>query len=188
MNLEERILRAEQELEPCFSEIDRIALFNSEKVLSAFREERIAVRHFAPSSGYGYGDEGREALGKVFARAFGSEKAIVSPSILSGTHAITCALFGILRPEEDMLIISGTPYDTLRNVIWETGNGSLQDFKIGADVVPLDPNGKIDFNAVQAALALKPYRVVYLQRSRGYELRDSFTTDEIGKEIGRAHV
>ena len=181
MNLEERILRAEQELEPCFSEIDRIALFNSEKVLSAFREERIAVRHFAPSSGYGYGDEGREALGKVFARAFGSEKAIVSPSILSGTHAITCALFGILRPEEDMLIISGTPYDTLRNVIWETGNGSLQDFKIGADVVPLDPNGKIDFNAVQAALALKPYRVVYLQRSRGYELRDSFTTDEIGK-------
>ncbi|MCI9009587.1 MAG: hypothetical protein HFE27_00185 [Clostridia bacterium] len=181
MNLEERILRAEQELEPCFSEIDRIALFNSEKVLSAFREERIAVRHFAPSSGYGYGDEGREALGKVFARAFGSEKAIVSPSILSGTHAITCALFGILRPEEDMLIITGTPYDTLRNVIWETGNGSLQDFKIGADVVPLDPNGKIDFNAVQAALALKPYRVVYLQRSRGYELRDSFTTDEIGK-------
>ncbi len=181
MNLEERILRAEQELEPCFSEIDRIALFNSEKVLSAFREERIAVRHFAPSSGCGYGDEGREALGKVFARAFGSEKAIVSPSILSGTHAITCALFGILRPEEDMLIITGTPYDTLRNVIWETGNGSLQDFKIGADVVPLDPNGKIDFNAVQAALALKPYRVVYLQRSRGYELRDSFTTDEIGK-------
>lgn len=181
MNLEERILRAEQELEPCFSEIDRIALFNSEKVLSAFREERIAVRHFAPSSGYGYGDEGREALGKVFARAFGSEKAIVSPSILSGTHAITCALFGILRPEEDMLIITGTPYDTLRNVIWETGNGSLQDFKIGADVVPLDPNGKIDFNAVRAALALKPYRVVYLQRSRGYELRDSFTTDEIGK-------
>ncbi len=181
MNLEERILRAEQELESCFSEIDRIALFNSEKVLSAFREERIAVRHFAPSSGYGYGDEGREALGKVFARAFGSEKAIVSPSILSGTHAITCALFGILRPEEDMLIITGTPYDTLRNVIWETGNGSLQDFKIGADVVPLDPNGKIDFNAVQAALALKPYRVVYLQRSRGYELRDSFTTDEIGK-------
>ena len=181
MNLEERILRAEQELEPCFSEIDRIALFNSEKVLSAFREERIAVRHFAPSSGYGYGDEGREALGKVFARAFASKKAIVSPSILSGTHAITCALFGILRPEEDMLIITGTPYDTLRNVIWETGNGSLQDFKIGADVVPLDPNGKIDFNAVQAALALKPYRVVYLQRSRGYELRDSFTTDEIGK-------
>lgn len=181
MNLEERILRAEQELEPCFSEIDRISLFNSEKVLSAFREERIAVRHFAPSSGYGYGDEGREALGKVFARAFGSEKAIVSPSILSGTHAITCALFGILRPEEDMLIITGTPYDTLRNVIWETGNGSLQDFKIGADVVPLDPNGKIDFNAVRAALALKPYRVVYLQRSRGYELRDSFTTDEIGK-------
>ena len=181
MNLEERILRAEQELEPCFSEIDRIALFNSEKVLSAFREERIAVRHFAPSSGYGYGDEGREALGKVFARAFGSEKAIVSPSVLSGTHAITCALFGILRPEEDMLIITGTPYDTLRNVIWETGNGSLRDFKIGADVVPLDPNGKIDFNAVREALALKPYRVVYLQRSRGYELRDSFTTDEIGK-------
>ena len=92
MTVEEQIKAAERTLAPMFERIDKIALFNQEKVLKAFREERIALRHFVPTTGYGYGDEGRESLGKVYARAFGAERAVVSPSLLSGTHALTVAL------------------------------------------------------------------------------------------------
>ena len=181
MTVEERILDAEQKLAPMFDEIDRIALFNQEKVLNAFREERIALRHFMASTGYGYGDEGRESLGKVYAHAFGAERAIVSPSILSGTHALTVALFGVLRPGNRVLCISGVPYDTLRGVVWGKGNGSLADFGITFETVPLDGFGKIDLSAVRNALQSGSYDMVYLQRSRGYELRDSFTIDEISE-------
>ncbi len=180
MTVEERIARAEETLREKFAAIDAIALRNQEKVLNAFKEERIALRHFAPSTGYGYGDEGREVLGKVYARAFGTERAVVSPALLSGTHALTVALFGVLRPNDEVLCISGMPYDTLRGVIWGDGNGSLKDFGISFDVVPLDENGKIDLPAVRKKLARKSYKMVYLQRSRGYELRDSFTVQEIG--------
>lgn len=179
MTVEERIVRAEETLREKFAAIDAIALRNQEKVLNAFKEERIALRHFAPSTGYGYGDEGREVLGKVYARAFGAERAVVSPALLSGTHALTVALFGVLRPSDEVLCISGMPYDTLRGVIWGEGNGSLKDFGISFDVVPLDENGKIDLSAVREMLARKSYKMVYLQRSRGYELRDSFTVQEI---------
>ena len=180
MTVEKRIARAEETLREKFAAIDAIALRNQEKVLNAFKEERIALRHFAPSTGYGYGDEGREVLGKVYARAVGAERAVVSPALLSGTHALTVALFGVLRPNDDVLCISGMPYDTLRGVIWGEGNGSLKDFGISFDVVPLDENGKIDLPAVRGMLARKSYKMVYLQRSRGYELRDSFTVQEIG--------
>lgn len=180
MTVEERIVRAEETLREKFAAIDAIALRNQEKVLNAFKEERIALRHFAPSTGYGYGDEGREVLGKVYARAFGAERAVVSPALLSGTHALTVALFGVLRPSDEVLCISGMPYDTLRGVIWGEGNGSLKDFGISFDVVPLDENGKINLPAVREMLARKSYKMVYLQRSRGYELRDSFTVQEIG--------
>lgn len=179
MKVEQRIAAAEKSLESTFRAVDEIALLNTEKVLSAFSAERVAVRHFAPSTGYGYGDEGRETLGKIYARAFGAECAIVSPALLSGTHALACALFGILRPSENMLIITGTPYDTIRGVIWGEGNGSLKDFGIGTDVVALTENGKVDSEAVRVALSRKSYQTVYVQRSRGYELRDAFTIDEI---------
>ena len=180
MTVEERISEAEKALAPMFEEIDAVALFNQEKVLSAFREERIAPRHFVPTTGYGYGDEGRESLGKVYARTFGAERAIVSPALLSGTHALTVALFGMLRPGDRVLCVSGTPYDTLRGVVWGKGNGSLADFGISFEMIPLNEKGKIDLPAVQAALASDSFQMVYLQRSRGYELRDSFTIDEIG--------
>ena len=181
MTVEERILDAEQKLAPMFDEIDKIALFNQEKVLNAFREERIALRHFMASTGYGYGDEGRESLGKVYAHAFGAERSIVSPAILSGTHALTVALFGVLRPGNRVLCVSGVPYDTLRGVVWGKGNGSLADFGITFETVPLDGFGKIDLSAVRKALQSGSYDMVYLQRSRGYELRDSFTIDEISE-------
>ena len=181
MNVEERIEKAEKKLQEAFGAIDKIALKNQEKVLNAFREERIALRHFAPSSGYGYGDEGKEVLGKVYARAFGAKRAIVSPALLSGTHALTVALFGVLRPKERVLCITGVPYDTIRGVIWGKGNGSLSDFGITFDVTLLNAKGKVDFAAVKEALAAKEYRMVYIQRSRGYELRDAFTVAEISE-------
>ena len=184
MTVDERIAAAENKLAPMFARIDEIALGNQEKVLSAFREERIALRHFVPTTGYGYGDEGREALGRVYARAFGAERAVVSPALLSGTHALTVALFGVLRPGDRVLCISGVPYDTLRGVVWGEGNGSLADFGIGFDTVPLDGTGKVDFPAVRAKLGAGAYKMVYLQRSRGYELRDSFTIKEIGEACG----
>lgn len=188
MTVEEHIAGAEMRLHEKFAAIDSIALYNQEKVLSAFRAERLALRHFAPSTGYGYGDEGRDVLGKVYARAFGTERAVVSPAILSGTHALTVALFGLLRPGDEVLCVSGMPYDTLRGVIWGDGNGSLKEFGVSFDVLPLDANGKVDLTAVRNALLRKRYKMVYLQRSRGYELRDSFTIDEIGAVCGCVHA
>lgn len=149
-------------------------------MLNAFREEEVALRHFNPSTGYGYGDEGREKLGKVYARAFGAEEAIVSPALLSGTHALTVALFGILRPRDNILFITGKPYDTIQGVIWGEGNGSLKDFGVGCQIIPLDGAGKADLPAVKKALGEKKFRMVYIQRSRGYELRDAFSLSEIG--------
>lgn len=186
MTIEDRIASAERALAPKFAEIDAIAYCNQDKVLHAFKEERIALRHFAPSTGYGYGDEGRDALGRVYARAFGAERAIVSPTLLSGTHTLTVALFGVLRPGDRALCISGTPYDTLRGVIWGEGNGSLADFGISFETLALDEGGKMDLAAVEKALASQEYRMVYIQRSRGYELRDSFTIEEI--EVACARV
>ena len=181
MTVEERITCAEGKLRDAFAAIDEIALYNQEKVLRAFQKERIALRHFAPSTGYGYGDEGRDALGRVYAHAFGAERAIVSPAILSGTHALTVALFGLLRPGDEALCVSGMPYDTLRGVIWGEGNGSLKDFGVSFDVLDLNADGKVSLAAVREKLAGKQYKMVYLQRSRGYELRDSFTIGEIGE-------
>lgn len=181
MTIEERIAAAESGLSEKFALIDKIAYFNQEKVLSAFKEERIALRHFAPSTGYGYGDEGRDALGRVYARTFGAERAIVSPTLLSGTHSLTVALFGVLRPGDKVLCVTGMPYDTLRGVVWGKNNGSLADFGIDFEIVPLNEKGKVDQAAVRQKLATSHYQMVYLQRSRGYELRDSFTVDEIGE-------
>ncbi len=181
MTIEARIAAQEKKLRPQFDKIDEIALYNQEKVLNAFREERIALRHFLPSTGYGYGDEGRDTLGRVYAHAFGAERAIVSPALLSGTHALTVALFGVLRPNNRALCITGMPYDTIRGVIWGENNGSLKDFGVSFDVVALNEKGKIDEEKVKKALEKTQYQTVYIQRSRGYELRDAFTVAEIEK-------
>ena len=200
MNVEERIAAQEARCKEYFARIDKIALFNQEKVLNAFTAERVALRHFLPSTGYGYGDEGRETLGRIYARAFGAESALVSPALLSGTHALTVALFGVLRPQESALCITGTPYDTIRAVVWgKDGKGSLADFQIGFDVVELCADGTVDFSAVKKAMREREYRMIYIQRSRGYELRDAFSVAQIEtmcrfvrengfQEIGRAHV
>ena len=168
----------EGRLKDKFDIIDDVALFNQAKVCEAFAEKRIAARHFCGTSGYGYGDEGRDCLGEVFARAFGAEAGIVSPHILSGTHALTVALFGILRPGDTLFCVSGMPYDTIRGVIYGEGNGSLRDFGIKFRCCDLTADGKFDFDGIKSGL--EGASVVYIQRSRGYELRDAFSVEEIG--------
>ncbi len=179
--IEKLIRESEDGLSAAFRRLDDIAFYNQKKVLEAFLNNRVAAMHFLPSTGYGYGDAGRATLGKVYAGAFGAEAGVVSPAMLSGTHALTVALFGILRPGDGVLCVSGQPYDTLQGVIFGEGNGSLRDFGVSFDVLPLTGAGKFDYPAVAAALQRKKYKMLYIQRSRGYELRDAFSVGEIGE-------
>lgn len=177
MSNKEFINECEQKLAEMFKTIDDIAFYNQSKVLDAFREYGVAVRHFNGTTGYGYDDEGRDTLGKMYAKVFGAESGIVSPHILSGTHALTIALFGLLRPDDTLLCVTGMPYDTIRGVIFGKNNGSLKDFGINFEYCDLK-DGKINNNEIQAKLNEK-VKVVYIQRSRGYELRDALSCSEI---------
>ena len=181
MTVETLIQQSEEFLKEKFHFADEISEFNQEKVLKAFNKRSIALRHFNSTTGYGYGDDGRYALGEVFADAFGAEDGIVSPALLSGTHALTVALFGVLRTGDSVLCISGMPYDTLQGVIFGNGNGSLKDFGISFDCVDLTSDGKFDKNAVKAEMERLQgnLKMIYIQRSRGYELRDAFSVAEI---------
>ena len=181
MEIEALIKESEKSLEQQFEIVDEISEYNQEKVLKAFKAHSLALRHFNPTTGYGYGDEGRFVLGEVYADVFGAEGGIVSPAILSGTHALTVALFGVLRPNDAVLAVSGMPYDTIRGVIFGEGNGSLKDFGVSFDCVDLDMNGKFDFVKIQTEIERLDGRLkmIYIQRSRGYELRDAFTIAEI---------
>lgn len=164
-----------------FAEIDAAALHNQKKVLDAFRKNRVALRHFNGTSGYGYDDEGRDNLARVFADVFHTEKAIVSPLLTSGTHAITVALFGLVKSGDVILSITGNPYDTLHGVINGT-NGSLADYGVKFYSVPLS-DGKIDCDKVTEAIKKYCPSVIYIQRSRGYEWRDAFSTEDIFKAV-----
>ena len=180
MTVQELISRSEEQLKENFRIADEISEYNQEKVLKAFNKRGIALRHFNSTTGYGYGDDGRFALGEVFADALGAESGIVSPAILSGTHALTVALFGVLRTGDAVLSVSGMPYDTIRGVIYGDGNGSLKDFGISFDCVELNTNGKFDKENIQKAMQAlgEKLKMIYIQRSRGYELRDAFTVAE----------
>lgn len=182
MDNAEFISNCEKKLEEKFKKVEKTAYFNQKKVLNAFNKLRIASRHFIGTTGYGYDDEGRDCLGKLYAEVFGAECGIVSPHIVSGTHALTVALFGLLRPSDTLLCISGVPYDTIRGVIYGEGNGSLRDFGVDFDCADL-ADGKFDYNLIKQKLTDK-VKVVYIQRSRGYELRDAFSCEEIGSVCG----
>lgn len=171
----------EKKLQENFRLLDEIALFNQEKVLKAFQKRNIALRHFVGTTGYGYGDEGKEALNDVISDIFNAESAICSPNIVSGTHALSLCLFGILRPKDKVLCVSGTPYDTLTDVINGENNGSLKEFGVEFEYVNL-VNGKFDFETIANKLSNKAYKMVYLQRSRGYEWRNALSISQI-KEL-----
>lgn len=167
----------EKKLESAFKRVDGVSYFNQVKVLKAFNKYNVATRHFNGSTGYGYGDEGRDCLGKLYAEVFGTEEGIVSPHLLSGTHALTVALFGLLRPSDTLLCISGMPYDTLRGVIFGENNGSLKDFGVNFDYCDL-LDGEFDCKTIKKKLNDK-VKIVYIQRSRGYELRDALSCGQI---------
>lgn len=183
MTVEQLIKKSEEQIKTQFALADEISEYNQEKVLKAFNNHSIALRHFNPTTGYGYGDEGRFVLGDVFAESLGAESGIVSPALLSGTHALTVALFGVLRTGDGALAISGMPYDTIRGVILGSGNGSLTDYGISFDCTPLTQEGKFDKEQIRADMEHlgNKLKMIYIQRSRGYELRDAFTVSEIGE-------
>lgn len=177
---------AEKALEKCrgvFAQIDRTTEYNQQKVLSAFINNGVTESMFAASSGYGYGDRGRETLDRVVAEAFGAEDALMRSSFASGTATLTTALFALLRPGDTMLSVTGTPYDTIRPVIGITGEGdigSLRDFGINYREVQLTSEGKPDFPSIKKAIAEYKPKMVYIQRSRGYTLRPSLTAKQVG--------
>lgn len=175
---------AEQQVAEQFRVIDRIVDRNQWKVIEAFQRHQVSDYHFAGSTGYGYNDRGREVLDLVYADVFGAEAALVRPHFASGTHTIATALFGVLRPGDELLYISGTPYDTLHKVIGEPGDGtgSLQDFGIRYNEVALLESGEIDWESVRAKMNERT-KVIGIQRSRGYDWRDSFTVTQIGEMV-----
>ena len=176
------IKKCEEELKENFSYIDDVALFNQEKVLSSFKKNRVALRHFNGSFGYGYDDEGRDLLNLVIADVFKAESAVCSPLIVSGTHALSLCLYGILRPNNKVLSICGEPYDTMQEIIYGENNGSLKDFGISFKVVPLK-DGKLDFESIEKQLSRDSYDMVYMQRSRGYDWREALTISDIESAV-----
>lgn len=166
------------ELKAHFEEAESIALQNQRKVLDAFIKNRVALRHFAPTTGYGYDDCGRDTLNKLYADVFATRDAIVSPHIASGTHALSVALFGLLRPGQTLLCATGTPYDTLNDVIFGDNIGSLKDFGVDCTIVPLR-DGAPDLAEIERKCALLKPSVVAVQRSRGYEMRPALSVETI---------
>lgn len=172
--------RAEAECEKTFQRIDYIAEQNAYKVLKAFTDNRVSEVNLHGTTGYGYGDEGRDTLDKVYAQAFGGEDALVRHTLVNGTHTLSTALFGCLRPGDKLLMICGAPYDTLEEIIGkrgEKGSGSLMDWGIRYEEIPLLENGMPDLDT--AKVKVKDAKVAYIQRSRGYSTRPSYTVDEI---------
>jgi cystathionine gamma-lyase len=175
--------KAEAALQDQFQAIDRVLRENLARVLQAFRDQQVGSHHFAGVSGYGHDDRGREVLDRVFAQIMGCEAALVRLQMVSGTHAIACALFGVLRPGDELLAITGPPYDTLEEVIGlrGSGRGSLREFGVTYRQLDLR-EGDVDWQALKTAL--KPQtRLVHIQRSCGYDWRPSFSIAQIAEMI-----
>ena len=174
--------QAEDEIRPQLERIDRIAMLNTRKVMTAFQDNRVSDSCFAGTSGYGYDDLGREVLDKVYAQVFCTESALVRIGFVNGTHALSAALFALLKPGDTLLSVTGLPYDTLRNAIGIEGNchGSLKFYGIGYKQVDLK-DGEPDIDGIKAALADKSISAVLIQRSRGYDNRRALSAEEIGR-------
>lgn len=174
--------QAEEEIRPQFERIDRIAMLNTRKVMTAFQDNKVSDSCFAGTTGYGYDDLGREVLDKVYAQVFCTEAALVRIGFVNGTHALSAALFAILKPGDTLLSVTGLPYDTLRNAIGIEGDchGSLKFYGINYKQVDLK-NGEADLEAIKAALADRSISAVLIQRSRGYENRKALSAEEIGE-------
>ncbi|HZK18456.1 MAG TPA: methionine gamma-lyase family protein [Clostridia bacterium] len=184
INLAEKV---DSELGELYKEVDRIAFTNHKKVLAAFQKARVSDYHFQGSTGYGYGDQGRETLEKVYSLVFNTEAALVRGQIVSGTHALAICMYGILRPGDELLFVQGTPYDTLEEVIGirGDGNGSLLDYGVTYKQVETQADGHLDYPEITAALG-ENTKLLLIQRSCGYSLKPSLCVSEIQRLI--AHV
>jgi len=184
MNSSQQLKAAEKKLLPIFYDIDLAVRDNLNKVLDAFRRYRVGVHHFAGVTGYGHDDLGRQTLDQVFAEVMGAEAAAVRVQFVSGTHAIACCLFGILRPGDEMLAVVGAPYDTLEEVIGlrGSGQGSLQEFGISYRQLPLTQELAVDWQALRQAVNSST-RLVLIQRSCGYSWRRSLSIADIEKIV-----
>lgn len=180
-NTADIVNKAQEKLAKQFAETEEISTFNQLKVLNAFQQNSVGLRHLSQTNGYGYDDIGRDTLCKIFADVFKCESAIVSPLIVSGTHALTLALYGVLRPGDEMLAITGSPYDTLKEVITGEGNGSLKDFKVSYRQLDLI-NGKIDLEKIKEYIKDNT-KLIFIGRSRGYEWRDALSVEEIAQAV-----
>ncbi|WP_373898430.1 aminotransferase class I/II-fold pyridoxal phosphate-dependent enzyme [Haloimpatiens sp. FM7315] len=192
-NINDKIIKLYEkaiiDVEPLLRELDDIREYNQLKVLNAMQEERISESHFTNSTGYGYGDIGRDSLDKVYARVFNTESALVRPHFVNGTHALGAALFGNLRPNDTMLSICGTPYDTLHNIIGINGKknmGSLKDYGVKYKQIDLLSNGKLDIESIEKAIKEDAsIKLIHIQRSTGYGWRNALLVEDIGKIISK---
>ncbi|MBP3952804.1 aminotransferase class I/II-fold pyridoxal phosphate-dependent enzyme [Bacillus suaedae] len=182
--LEQMTKEIEQQIRTHHEKIEQVALTNQAKVMDSFRKHQVSDFHFTPSTGYGYDDAGRDTLEQIYADVFGGEAALVRPQIISGTHAIATSLFGVLRPGDELLYITGKPYDTLEEIVGirGNGNGSLKEFNIEYDAIPLLESGWIDEARIKEAISEKT-KMIGIQRSKGYSDRSSFTIEQIEKMI-----
>lgn len=177
------IEQTEKDIKPYIEKIDEICMFNSKKILNAFIENRVDNHHFNQTDGYGYNDDGREVIEKIYADIFKAEDALVRTQIISGTHALTITLFGLLRPNDILLSITGTPYDTLHEVIGIKENkSSLKSFGIKYDEIDL-LNNDFDYNKIEQYLKNNKVKVIEIQRSKGYSTRKSITIETLEKVI-----
>ena len=183
LNLDKQILK---DLENRFAEIDDITEYNQLKVLKAFIENGVSEATMAGSTGYGYDDRGREILERVMADVMGAEDAIMRHNFVSGTHTLTVALFGVLRPGDKVLVLTGRPYDTITGVfgIDKKNDGSLSDFGVEYNEVALREDGTPDIQEIKSRLAKDNYKMAYIQRSRGYSTRPTLVIDDIKKLCG----
>lgn len=187
MNLD-FIQKAEKMCAESFAHIDSISLYHTQRILELYSKHEVSVRHFAPTTGYGYEDIGRETLEKIFADIFHAEAAIVRPHIVSGTHALSLCLFGLLLPGDELIYASGAPYDTMQEVIGIRGNapGSLKEMGVLYREVEMK-NDRLDCDGILAAISEKT-KVVAIQRSRGYALRASIFPEDMAEVIQKIHA
>ena len=175
--MKEKILRESREM---FERIDEVSIANTEKILRVFRESRVSDAHFRTTSGYAYDDLGREKLDEVYAKIFGAESALVRTQFASGTHALATVLFGILRPGDELVSITGSPYDTMQTVI-----KSMEEFQISYRELPIK-NSRVDFEKIPEMISNRT-RMVLIQRSKGYTSRESLSVEEIGRICNEVH-
>ena len=181
--VEDIIIKAEEELQEQFKKVDEICEYNSRKVLDAFRKNGVSDMHFGTTTGYGYNDMGRDKLEQVYSDIFHSEDSLVRSQFISGTHALTVALFAFLRPGDTMISINGAPYDTLHEVIGiKENNSSLKSFGVNYKQIDLIDND-FDYEKIKETLKNEKIKLIEIQRSRGYSLRKSLSLEKVEKAI-----